>query len=200
MARYYSKIGDIFCVQLDSSTKKYFQYIINDKTQLNSNVIRVFKEVYGIDEAPTINEIVKDSIDFYAHVLIQWGIKLKLWEKTGNIADVGTVDVLFKQSQDRGNTQIKISEKWLVWKINEPMKFVGSLQKNNQKAEIGSILPAYQIIERMRTGKYNMTYPGYDENSIMSYTPFEEGEKAHEIIKKALEEKMKKIENKKKQS
>ncbi|RYD87997.1 MAG: hypothetical protein EOP54_27945 [Sphingobacteriales bacterium] len=33
-----TKIGDVFCVKIDDSTKKYFQLIAYDLTQLNSDV------------------------------------------------------------------------------------------------------------------------------------------------------------------
>jgi len=42
--RIVTKIGDIFSIDLDSKTKKYFQYVTNDETMLNSSVIRVFKK------------------------------------------------------------------------------------------------------------------------------------------------------------
>lgn len=37
--------GDIFSVQLKNKRKKHFQYIGNDLTQLNSEVIRALKEI-----------------------------------------------------------------------------------------------------------------------------------------------------------
>lgn len=43
--RIVTQIGDIFIVYLDSTTKKYFQYVANDETMLNSSVIRVFKKI-----------------------------------------------------------------------------------------------------------------------------------------------------------
>jgi hypothetical protein len=46
MARIRTKIGDVFSVPLDNINKKYFQYIPNDLTQLNSDVIRAFVKRY----------------------------------------------------------------------------------------------------------------------------------------------------------
>jgi hypothetical protein len=202
MPKYSSKIGDVFCVPLNNGTKKYFQYIISDMEMLNSSVIRVFKKFYKINENPKLSDIVKDEVDFYAHVIIQGGVNLKLWEKVGNIAEVGKINVLFRDCQDygekRNESRIEISERWRVWKINEPMKFVGKLEGENRKAELGYVIPAYSILERIRTGKYNMTHPGYDENSIMTYVPSIEGEIVRKILEKALEEKMAKINARKK--
>lgn len=44
MKRVLTKIGDVFEVKIDETSKKYFQYIANDMTQLNSDVIRGFKK------------------------------------------------------------------------------------------------------------------------------------------------------------
>lgn len=44
MVRVYTKIGDIFSIQIDEKVKRYFQLIAYDLAQLNSDVIRVFKK------------------------------------------------------------------------------------------------------------------------------------------------------------
>ena len=67
MARANTKIGDVFSVKIDNHSKKYFQYIISDLTQLNSDVIRAFKKVYLIDTNPDLSEIVNGEVEFYAH-------------------------------------------------------------------------------------------------------------------------------------
>lgn len=41
--RIVTKIGDVFCAEIDNRIKRYFQYIVNDMEQLNSSVIRVLK-------------------------------------------------------------------------------------------------------------------------------------------------------------
>ena len=163
MARANTKIGDVFSVKIDDNSKKYLQYIISDLTQLNSDVIRAFKKVYPIDANPELSEIVKGEIEFYAHCVTKWGIKLGYWEKVGNIADVGKTDhILFRDSGDYGNPQIKVSQDWWVWKINEDQKRVGKLIGENQKAEIGLVINPESIVYRMRTGEYDFkAYPSY---------------------------------------
>jgi len=49
--RIVTKIGDIFSVVLDNGNKKYFQYVANDLTQLNSDVIRSFNAKFGASSA-----------------------------------------------------------------------------------------------------------------------------------------------------
>ncbi len=57
--RIVTKIGDVFCVEVDNEYKCFFQYVANDMTVLNSSVIRVFKEHYPIDYKPNLDEIVR---------------------------------------------------------------------------------------------------------------------------------------------
>jgi len=45
-----TRVGDVFCVYIDETSKKYLQYIANDLTQLNSDVIRAFKTKYLKDK------------------------------------------------------------------------------------------------------------------------------------------------------
>ena len=104
MAKAYTKIGDIFSVKLDNNSKKYFQYIANDLTQLNSDVIRAFKKVYPLDTNPNLSEIITDEIDFYAHCVTKWGIKMDLWKKEGNINELGNLNhILFRGTSDSGS-------------------------------------------------------------------------------------------------
>lgn len=163
MARANTKIGDVFSVKVDDNSKKYLQYIVSDLTQLNSDVIRAFKKVYPINANPDLSEIVSGEVEFYAHCVTKWGIKLGYWEKVGNIADVGKIDhILFRDSGDYGNPQIKVSQDWWVWKVNEEQKRVGKLTGENQKAEIGLVINPESIVYRMRTGEYDFkAYPNY---------------------------------------
>jgi hypothetical protein len=161
MARANTKIGDIFSVKIDDSSKKYFQYIISDLTQLNSDVIRVFSKVYPVSFSPEISEIVGGEIEFYAHCVTKLGLKMGYWEKVGNTNNVGDFnDVLFRSSGD--NPQTKVSDDWWVWKINEDQKQVGKLEGENRKAEIGSVIPPDIIVYRMQTGEYDFAYPDFE--------------------------------------
>lgn len=163
MIRVNTKIGDVFLVKLAEDCKKYFQYIISDLTQLNSDVIRAFKKMYPMDADPDLSEIVNGEVEFYAHCVTKWGIKLSYWERVGNISEIGRLDhILFRDSGDYGNPKIKISNDWWVWKINEEQKWVGKLEGENLKAEIGIVMDAESIVHRMKTGKYDGFYPDYE--------------------------------------
>ena len=167
MARISTKIGDVFSVKVDENNEKYFQLIAFDLTQLNSDVIRAFKKVYPIDITPDLSEIVDGEIEFYAHCVTKWGVKMNLWNKVGNISEVGNIShILFRDTNDYGSKpgeQIKISNNWHVWKINDnDFTWVGKLKGENRKAEIGIVISPDSIVHRMQTGKYDFVYPDFE--------------------------------------
>jgi hypothetical protein len=157
------KIGDVFSVAIDNERKIYFQYIVNDLTQLNSDVIRVFFKRYPNIASPDLSEIVSDEVVFFAHCITKLGIKLGYWEKVGNISNVGKLDnVLFRSSGDVGNLQLKVSQNWWIWNVNQEQKWVGKLEGGNRTAEIGRVIPPDSIVHRIRTGIYYFVYPEYE--------------------------------------
>ncbi|EKU39983.1 MULTISPECIES: hypothetical protein [Acinetobacter] len=160
MKRKNTKIGDVFVVKLDNGRKKYFQLVAFDLTQLNSDVIRVFRTEYPESIDSNLFEIIKDEVDFYAHCVTSLGIKFGFWEWAGNLTGVGNIDVLFRSSSDSPKT--KISNNWWIWKVNEPQQYVGKLEGENKVAEIGSVMPADSIVYRMKTGKYDFVYPNFE--------------------------------------
>lgn len=167
MKRANTKIGDVFSVRIDENNIKFFQLITFDLTQLNSDVIRAFKKVYPIIHNPDIAEVVKGEVEFYTHCVTKFGLKMNLWEKIGNIPDVGQIDhILFRGSSDSGSKpgeQIKVSDRWYVWRINDKdFTRVGKLEGENRKAEIGLVVNPYDVVERLKTGKYSFFYPGFE--------------------------------------
>ena len=168
MVRVVTKVGDVFSVKLDNEVKKYFQLIAFDLTQLNSDVIRAFKKVYAIHATPTLLDIVNDDVDFYAHCVTKFGIRMHLWDKVGNISDVGELSkILFRGTNDYGakvgGENIKVSHNWFVWHINDDeFTYVGNLEGENRKAEIGVVMPPLAIVERIKTGKYSFVYPEFE--------------------------------------
>lgn len=161
MKRIITKVGDVFEVTFDDGTKGYLQYIVRDLTQLNSDVVRVFRERYGADEHPDLESVVTGEVDFYAHCVTKWGVKLGFWDRVANVPYVGKVDTLFRDSSDVGNHQVKKSEGWWVWKVNEEQVFVGSLEGAFRMAEIGVVINPASIVHRMKTGSYDFVYPDY---------------------------------------
>lgn len=157
-----TKIGDVFVAKINDTHKRYFQYIVNDLEQLNSDVIRVFKKNYLIEFKPSLIEIISDEVDFYAHTTTKYGLKLELWELVGNITDVGNVEyILFRSSEDSGDNTVLISEKWWVWNVNKRRKYIGKLKGEYRKAEIGLVYTPLNIMSQLQE-TYISHYPKFE--------------------------------------
>lgn len=160
MKRVRTKIGDLFSVKINEKDKKYFQLVAFDLTQLNSDVIRVFKKIYPIDYVPNFSGVVESEVEFYAHCITKIGLKMGYWEKVGYLDNIGSTDgIIFRSSED--DPQTKISKNWWVWKINHELKKVGELEGENRNAEIGSVIPPDSLVHRIRTGEYDFIYPDF---------------------------------------
>lgn len=155
------KIGDIFQVRIDELRVKYFQYIADDLTQLNSQAVRVFRETYDAREPIEIDRLHCGTIEFYAHVFIRIGLKQQHWRKVGHANVPSKVSVLFRDSNDFGNPEMKVSRDWHVWEVNEPFRKVGRLEPQYQQAEIGVVVPPSSLLHRMQKGNYDFVYPDY---------------------------------------
>jgi hypothetical protein len=163
-----TKIGDVFSVKVDDNRKKYFQYVVSDLTQLNSDVIRAFKQAYPIDANPDLSEIVSGEVEFFAHCVTRWGLKMNLWEKVGNTTEVGnTTQILFRDTNDYGSKvgeeTIRVSRNWYVWRINDDdFTRVEKLEGENRKAYIGVVINPLGIIELLKGNKYPINYPDFE--------------------------------------
>src|SRR5574344_1656327 len=152
--RIVTKIGNIFCVEIDNEYKCFFQYIANDMTMLNSSVIRVFKKHYSMDYVPNLDEIVQDEVYFYAHTILSRGIREGVWYKVGKNADVGDVDkIMFRETEDM-NPFIIRSYRWYVWHIGGPTSDIGRLTKETRKIDIGLVWSNENILAKIKTGKF----------------------------------------------
>ena len=158
--RIVTKIGDVFCAEIEGQCKRFFQYFAIDSTQLNSSVIRVFKEHYPMDYIPDISEIITGEVEFYAHTVLRMGIADGIWYKVGKSLELGDYrDVFFRIDGDID--RVERSEKWYVWKIGEPFIYVGKLPEKYYEADDGSVMPYENLIARFKTGKYSYFFPAY---------------------------------------
>ena len=166
--RIMTRIGDVFCAGLEGKGKRYFQYIAKDLYQLNSSVIRVFQTTYPTDASPTIPEIVRDRVSFYAHTVLRVGVLAGAWEKVGASKDInqealkeilfGCTHALNHIEREGGGydiVEVNPLENWYVWHIGEEHVGVGALPKEYAATiELGSVFPYSAIIERMQRGYY----------------------------------------------
>lgn len=153
------KLGDVFCVSVDAATKGYFQYVADDVSQMSSHVVKVFGERYPITTEPPLTSVVQGSAAFFAHVIIQFGLRSGLWSRVGNAPYAPPTDVLFRDSGDDGNPKVQVSSDWWIWRVGKPARRVGVLKGDDRKAYVGSVVPPDSLVHRMRTGVYDFVYP-----------------------------------------
>ena len=165
--RIVTRVGDVFCAEIDGEYKSYFQYIEKDIEQLNSSVIRVFKTRYPMDYEPVIEDIVADEILFYAHAVLRVGIVDNVWYKVGkskNLGLDGLNQVLWGDALadkiyfENGIPKLEIVnplENWTIWYVNCDRVNIGRLpEKYYDIIEDGGVLPYSSIIERLKYGYY----------------------------------------------
>lgn len=152
--RVVTKVSDVFCANIDGKYKRYLQYIVSDLTQLNSDVVRVFKEKYPIDAEPKLDEVVKGEVDFYAHCVVSGGVKRGLWEKVGKCADVGDIEnIIFK---DKGEYVREEQDDWCIWKINQdfiPVS-IDNLERIYKNSYFGIVFTPEDVFYKMKNGVY----------------------------------------------
>lgn len=153
-----NKVGDLFVVTC-GEFQKYFQYIGDDSSQLNSNVIRIFVGRFFEGNPVSLAELEASGVDIYAHVMLKVGEKLGYWKRK-SAADAPPVnEVIFRDTNDYGNPSICVSSDWWVWAPNQPRRHVGRLSENLLGAHIGIVISPDQIVKRMCTGSFQFVYP-----------------------------------------
>ncbi len=155
--RIITKIGDIFSVTMDNGNMRFFQYIAKDMSCLSSPVIRVFKREYPAEYKLDTDEVVADEIDFYAHTILRWGLEEGYWIKVGKNQDIGEVDnILFRMYHS--NAIDHKNRLWYAYYINKERFDIGQLSDfYRDKSDIGLIIPAEAIVNRIKTGVYSGT-------------------------------------------
>ena len=157
MKRSLLTIGSILCIEIEGQYKRFFQYIARDVYMFGAPVIRVFKTCYSMDYEPFVEDILKDDIDFYAHCLIKIWEQSGLWYKVGNSKNIGDIsNIDFVMSND-----LKIKpRRWWTWKIGQSEPIYLGYVRHNQliNFEYGSLLPASEIIYRIKHGRYQGIY------------------------------------------
>lgn len=153
--RIITKIGDIFCVEVDNDYKCYFQYVANDMTVLNSSVIRVFEKHYPMDYVPVFDDIVKDNVYFYAHTILRFGILYNAWYKVGKHSNLGNPsEITFRMYNDVGNPHRTKSYHWVKWKINQKQEFIGEMREEYVNYDLGIVFSYLDIVSKIKTGNY----------------------------------------------
>ncbi|MBQ7941481.1 MAG: hypothetical protein IJ328_03615 [Muribaculaceae bacterium] len=173
--RIVTRIGDIFCVEIDGEYKCYFQFLERDVNLLNSDVIRAFKTRYPIDYEPVLSEIVRDDVLFYTHTFIRVGLEYNAWYKIGRLKPkepYNLTNVKFgtycetRLKRDNGIFEfISVSplENWTTWYVNRKYECDVDLKSEDiEILELGGVMPYSQILYRIKYGYFLSWSKGYD--------------------------------------
>lgn len=157
--RVMTRIGDIFCV-LQKDYKVYFQFIAIDSAMLGGPVIRVFSKKHPLDYEFCAEEVVKGEVWFYAHTVLQPGLKGGYWTKVGKSKELGEMDhILFRYSYKHGIPRVKAYD-WRIFGVNKKDVFIGELTEEYRKTtHWGPILPPISIVYKIEFGEYKMIEP-----------------------------------------
>ncbi|MCQ2217428.1 MAG: hypothetical protein MJZ33_02955 [Paludibacteraceae bacterium] len=156
-----TKVGDVFEVVISDTEKRYMQYIASDLTQLNSDVLRVFKHIYKLNEKPTLAEIVSGNVDYYTHGDSKFGIKMEAWTLYGNINEIGDYsNVWFKCKRDYTNPEN--NNDWYVWKIGDSHISMDINKIKDLGAHLGMVNSYLSILYRLRTGHEEVIFAKYE--------------------------------------
>ena len=160
--------GDLFEVKLESDAVVYFQYLLLDPCQLNSEVIRVFNYRGLTDESFDYNMVFSSGVNFYAHVIIQFGLKMDLWRRIGNYQlEYNFKPPLFRdtfgqdEEYDGNRIMYKKSNSWNIWQAGddfESRRVIGYINNEFRTVDIGLVYPPREIIHRIETGEYSDPY------------------------------------------
>ncbi|MDC8098671.1 hypothetical protein [Chryseobacterium rhizosphaerae] len=163
-----TKIGDIFSIPINENEKRYMQLIAYDLTQLNSDVVRIFKKKYSLQESPIVTKILQDDIYTYVHCSTDIGLKMDMWQKEENSHEIGDIEsIIFRDTNDYGYNEgqdpIKISNNWSVWRINaKDFKYIGKLNGIYKNSYMGLVINPIGIVEIAKGNKYPPNYPDFE--------------------------------------
>lgn len=161
-----TRVGNVYCVEIDDKFKRYFHFLIKDETSLNGNVIRVFKTRYKLDENPDIETIVADETDFYAETFILWGLYANAWYYVGKSKNLRLEEIknIWFATRENENKFIQPErrklfdyEEWnkKMWKINGPLLDVPEIPSTGElQIYPGGVFSSNTLLTRLKTGYY----------------------------------------------
>lgn len=165
--RIQTRIGNIYCVEIDNSFKMYFQYIAKDLSNLNGNVIRVFKTRYKPEDNPDMESIVSDEVSFYIETFISIGVYHNAWYYVGKSKNLGmeeASEIWFATKHYENEHIVKEEhlryadkESWSnkIWKISGPLIKVPEIPTHPKyKLYVGGVYPYTLIVDKIRYGYF----------------------------------------------
>lgn len=137
-------IGDIFEIPLSWNQKRFMQFVTEDASQMNAWSIRVFKTDYSMEDNPSVDVIVKDSVDFYCNTYsIDQGVLYGLWRYYGKSADLGNLNAMVFRSFERN------PQRWRVWRPSQEAQYYRVLPRCFLNTNYGGLYAPIHVIDRI---------------------------------------------------
>lgn len=155
-----NKPGKLFSVNTPNGLR-FFQYLGDDSSQLNSNLIAVFNGTFQAMEDASPAAIKASGVAFYAHVLLKLGLKLDVWKPHLEAEVISYGDVWFRGSPDYGNPAIKETSTWWLWRANQKRITIHGRSDDLVNSHVGVVVTPSAIVDRMESGVYAFFYPMY---------------------------------------
>ena len=149
--RTYKRINDIYEVQL-ADCKKYFQFVQTDSSLLGGDIIVIYSRKYDKNESPTIEDIVKDTIEYCCHTNVSRGIKEGLWRKYGNGPTyIDLSNIYFRNYINEPCLGI---QRWHIWKANEELMCFDKIPEQYAYSYITYLFPVESVYHKIAFGKF----------------------------------------------
>ena len=156
-------IGDIFEIPLNWNRKRYMQFVLVDSSQLGAWCVRVFKKDYAIEDTPSIDKIVRGSVDFYCNTrAIGQGVLYGLWTYYGNSSRLGNLNAVVFRTFHR-EVPGRSPQRWRVWRASHQARYYQVLPYRYLKAHYGAMCPPVFVIDRIVRGKWFPVANVYDD-------------------------------------
>jgi hypothetical protein len=150
--------GDIFEIPIIAK-KHYIQYLMNDSTLFNANVVRVFDCETSFGQSIDLKDVVKSRVRFHTHVMIKGGVKLCGWFKIGNIPLEPSFSPPLFRATDDAYADVRKSTNWYVWQACNEIKKIGRLSDKYKNIDYGSVFHPIDVGKWIETDKIGFLFP-----------------------------------------
>lgn len=140
------------------ATVGLLHYVGMDSTQLHSQVVRAYSCTHISTEVAEIARMTARPPDFSAHVALPAGVKRGVFSRVGFVPLREPCVTWFRQANDYGNGSATSSD-WSVWCVGKPMTRIKALSKEQRSYEIGLVVNPFDVIHRLKSGRYAFFYP-----------------------------------------
>jgi hypothetical protein len=151
------RIGDVYELQSHQGNRFFLQHVDTDKSQLSSQVVRVFAPVPATTEL-VVSDASGLETAFFTHVFLTAGETLKLWRKVGR-AFTHPLPRLLWRTAPTEEMRAPVASSWEIWETNGRRSTVDPGSKVLHGVELGMVMSPILVVERAHTGKWTLVHP-----------------------------------------